>query len=320
MIMIYDSKEKAKLIKKIKVVSVSDDNYSQHLGVMLYSLFEHHINYNNKIDVFVIDGGISEENKIKIEDIGKEFITPIKFLKIDKKIYQNFKISHHLNHSIYYRISIPELLNSSTKKIIYVDCDLIFKEDISKLWEIDISECFMAAVEDPKFNRYIDLQMPINSKYFNTGVMLINLEKWRKNNISEKVRKFIKNNSEKIILWDQDGFNAILYNKWKELPPKWNQQTIMFEIGADETNFSKKEFMEAIKNPSIIHYTTSSKPWQYTNEHPLKNEYYKYLKKTPWRKYSPPDRNFNNILKRIAKKLLPKKMIDFLRRIKNRLK
>ncbi len=62
------------------------------------------------------------------------------------------------------------------------------------------------------------------------------------------------------MFWDQDGLNAILYNKWKELPPKWNQQVTMFKIGADETNFSKKEFIEALENPSIIHCTTSSKP------------------------------------------------------------
>jgi len=315
MITIYDSKKKAKLKRKIKIISSADDNYAQHLGVMLYSLFINHLS-DKMLDVYIIDGGISPANKYKLEGIGEEFNTLIKFLKINKKIYQNFKISHHINHSTYYRISIPELLNSSIKKIIYLDCDLIFKEDISKLWEIDISEYFIAAVEAPKFNRHNDLQMPINSKYFNAGVMLINLGKWRQYNISEKVRNFIINNSEKIINLDQDALNAILYNKWKEIPLKWNQPTNIFEIDENETNFSKEEFMEAIENPSIIHYTTSSKPWHYVNEHPLKNEYYKYLKKTPWRKYSPPDKNFNNILKRIAKKLLPKKMIDFLRRIK----
>lgn len=318
MIMIYDSKKKVKLIKEIKIISVADDNYTQHLGVMLYSLFKNHLS-DEKLDVYIIDGGVSPENKYKLEGIGKEFNTPLKFLKIDKKIYQNFKISHHLTHSTYYRISIPELLDPSIKRVIYLDCDLIFKEDISKLWEVNISEYFMAAVENPKFNRYADLQMPINSKYFNSGVMLMNLEKCRQYDISSKVLKFIENNLNKIILWDQDGLNAILCNKWKELPPKWNQQTIMFEIDINETNFNKEEFMEAIINPSIIHYTTSSKPWHYMNEHPLKNEYYKYLKKTPWRKYSPPDRNFNNMLKKIAKELLPKEVIDFLRRIKNRL-
>ena len=318
MITIYDSKEKAKLRKKIEIISSADDNYAQHLGVMLYSLFINHLR-DEKLNVYIIDGGISPENKYKLEVIGKGFNTQIIFLKIDKKTFQNYKTSHHISHPTYYRISIPELLDSSIKKVIYLDCDLIFKEDISKLWEIGISKYFIAAVENPKFNRYIDLQMPINSKYFNSGIMLLNLEKCRQYDISSKVLKFIENNLDKIILWDQDALNAILYNKWKELPPKWNQQTIMFEIDKSETNFNKEEFMEAIENPSIVHYTTSSKPWHYMNEHPLKNEYYKYLKRTPWRKYSPPDKNFNNILKRIAKELLPKEVIDFLRRIKNRL-
>jgi len=312
--MIYDSKEKARLIKKIKIISVSDDNYSQHLGVMLYSLFKNYLS-DEKLDVYIIDGGIFSENKYKIEDIGREFNIPITFLKISKKIYQNFKISHHINSSTYYRISIPEIIDSSIKKVIYLDCDLIIREDISKLWYTDISEYFLAAVENPNFNRYADLKIPVNSKYFNAGVMLINLEKWRQYNISTQVIEFIKNNSEKIVLWDQDGLNAILYNKWKKLHPKWNQQTIMFELVASETNFREEEFNEAIKNPSIIHYSTSSKPWHYMNEHPLKSEYYKYLRKTPWKKYLPPDKNISNTSKKIIKKILPNSMVNLIRNI-----
>lgn len=314
MVMIHDFRKKAKLTEKINIISASDDNYSQHLGVMLYSLFKNHLG-DKKIDVYIIDGDISSENKYKLEGIGKRFNVIISFLEINTEIYREFKISHHFTPATYYRISIPELLDSSIKKVIYLDCDLIVKEDISKLWNIDISKYFIAAVETSKFNRHTDLQMPINSRYFNSGVMLINLEKWRQYNIGEKVRNFIINNSEKLINLDQDALNAILYNKWKELPLKWNQPTNIFEIEKNETNFSKKDFDEAIKNPSIIHYTTSSKPWHYMNEHPLKKEYYEYLKKTPWKKYSPPDRNVINILKKSAKKILPNFMINFIRPI-----
>jgi len=300
-------------MEKIKIVSATDDNYAQHLGVMLCSLFEN--SNNNNFDIYIIDDCISEENKNRLHNIITNSNANLFFLKVDKEKYNNFKISYHFSHVIYYRISIPELLETSVKKAIYLDCDLIVKDDISNLWNINISDYFIAAAENPKFKRYADLKMPINSKYFNSGVMLINLEKWRQCNISDQVLKFIKNNLDKIVLWDQDALNAILYNKWKELPPKWNQQTIMFEIDVSETNFTKEEFTEAIENPSIIHYTTSSKPWHYMNEHPLKNEYYKYLKKTPWRRFVPLDKNFINILKKISKKILPKFMINFIRPI-----
>ncbi len=298
----------------INIVCVTDNNYAQHLGVMLCSIFEHQ-KCDNELNIYVIDGGISEKNKSRLEDIGKRHNATITFLEIDKTIYKNFKISYHINHTVYYRISIPEILDSSIKKVIYLDCDLIIKEDISKLWYTDISEYFIAAVENPKFNRHVNLKIPVNSKYFNTGVMLINLEKWRQYNISIQVIEFIKNNLEKIVLWDQDGLNAILYNKWKELHPKWNQQTIMFELAASKT-FRNEEFYETIKNPSIIHYTTSSKPWHYMNEHPLKSEYYKYIRKTPWKKYSPPDKNISNISKKIIKKILPNSMVNLIRNIK----
>ena len=81
----------------------------------------------------------------------------------------------------------------------------------------------------------------------------------------------------------------------------------------NKMNFKYQEYLESNKNPSIIHYTGSSKPWQYLNKHPLKNEYYKYLKRTCWKKYIPKDKNIKNVSKMFVKKYFPTKAIAVLK-------
>ncbi|MFC3886623.1 glycosyltransferase family 8 protein [Bacillus songklensis] len=97
--------------------------------------------------------------------------------------------------------------------------------------------------------------------------MLINLQKWRENDIPVQVIQYTKDNPAKIDYMDQDALNAILHDKWLELDPKWNYTT---------------ECMERlhIDNPAIIHFTSAKKPWN--SEHPFKQEYLKYLNSSLW--------------------------------------
>ncbi|NLL62104.1 MAG: glycosyltransferase family 8 protein [Candidatus Atribacteria bacterium] len=316
--------------EKINIVAVTDDNYAQHLGVMLYSLLENfRMNAHRNLDIYIIEDSISKSNKINLKRIIEQSGANAIFKTIDNSKYEGFKVLGNHVLACYYRISIPEILTDSIKKAIYLDCDLIVKEDISKLWNIDISEYFLAAVEDLNYRLPDMLGLPAGSKYFNSGVLLLNLERWRDHCISDKAREWIKNNPDKVNYVDQDGLNAILFNRWKELSLSWNVQSSMFIRRLYELRCTKAEYMEARKNPSILHFTTYPKPWHFTNNHPLKKEYYKYLKKTPWKHYSPPDRNFPNFfkkiyyysnIKRIALKVLPEGVIKIIRKLKNTVK
>ncbi len=289
-------------MSKIQIVAACDDNYVQHLGVMLCSLLEN-TKQSKDIDINIIDGGILENNRELIfQFIREKYQVDISYLDIDNMIYDKFPISAHFTHTIYYRISIPSLFDNSVDKVIYLDSDMIIKDDISKLWEINISNYYLAAVEALSFTeRYADLQMPENSLYFCSGVLVINLQQWRKYNITDKVINFIENNQDKLICWDQDSLNSIICNNWLPLSLKWNQQHYFFQKRFYEEYLTREDFIEAIKNPSIIHYTSSYKPWNYINYHPYKQEYYNYLSLTPWRNFNP---KFNFYIdgKRIIKK------------------
>lgn len=266
----------------IHIVSVVDDNFTQHLGVMMISLLE---NTNGSDVIFhVLNDGLSQTHEKKLNEIVYKYNARIKFYFIDRKDFQDFGL-RDMSHVAYYKAIIPSVLDDSISQVIFLDCDVVVKDDIKKLWDKNIKYYHLAAVQDLGFDWYNLLGIPQNALCFNSGVMLINLEKWRNEGTTEKVLNFIKENSNRMKLHDQDAFNAVLYNSWYQLHPKWNQQSIFFKKKTNH-GFHQADFNCSIAEPSIIHYTGISKPWHYFNNHPFKQEYHRYIKLSPWNDFS----------------------------------
>lgn len=276
--------------EKIYIVTACDDQYIQPLCVMLCSLLEN-TSYSSDIDINIIDGGISDENINQLNNfIENNYNLKINYLTIDESLYQNFPLNYHLAPVTYYRISIPSLFNESIKKILYLDTDMVILDDVKKIWDYDISEYYAASVEVVGFdqeNRYDELYMPQKSLYFCAGILLINLDIWKANKIAEKTIQFIHDNSERLSMMDQDALNSILCGKWLPLPLNWNQLTSFFDTQIYNRFRERNDFLQAVNNPAIVHYTGSYKPWHYGNNHPYRHEYFKYLRLTPWRDVKP---------------------------------
>ncbi|MBD0381569.1 glycosyltransferase family 8 protein [Paenibacillus sedimenti] len=255
-------------MSSIHIVTATNDTYAKHLGVMLNSLLINKAD-NSDMQISIIDSNISRRNKLNLRRIVDGFNEKVSFLTVDPSLFDGFKTKKYLSKETYCRIIIPDLLDKSIKKALYLDCDLIVKNDISKLWKTNIDQYHLAAVEKAKLESSVkpSLGIPTDSKYFNAGVLLMNLEKWRNQETSSKVLQYIKENPEKIKHCSQDPLNAILYNKWFMLDPKWNYTTKHLKV------------MPGIK-PSIIHYTGRKKPEN--QGHPLQKEYQKYLRMTLW--------------------------------------
>jgi lipopolysaccharide biosynthesis glycosyltransferase len=253
-------------LETIHIVTSTNDHYAQYLAVMLNSLLENKIS-ENPINIYIIDGGnLSSHNKLKLEKSLQRFNVNPQFLIVDDSLYNGCIINRYYSMEMFCRISIPDLLDKEIQKALYLDCDLIIKEDITCLWETNIDDFFIAAVYDPNDLRIEKLLIPKEHGYFNSGVLLINLKKWRENDISNKVLQFIKENPSKLLYPDQDALNVILHDKWLKLDDKWNVRA----------NRLKKTNIK----PAIIHYTGKNKPWN--GNPPGRKAFFKYLKKTLW--------------------------------------
>jgi len=257
----------------IYIATATNNKYAEHLAVMLNSLLENKAS-KNPIKIYVIGSDISEQNQSLLAKTVGKFKAKIRFKPIDPTLYEDFMklvsragAQKHLTKETYYRIAIPDLFKEKVHKVIYLDSDMIVKEDITQLWNLNIDQYFLGAIEDSfvKDSRNKVLDLPRESKYFNAGVLLINLKKWREERVKNKIIDFIKNNSSKIKFCSQDPLNAIFHDKWLPIDLKWNFQTYHL------TYPNLKNI-----NPAIIHYTGRKKPWK--TEHLLKDEYFKYRK------------------------------------------
>ena len=283
----------------INVCFSTDNNYIQHLGVAIASILKN-TKTKKKIDFYILnDGSLLNKNKKKLKTLEnlKENVK-INFLSIDGENFKEFYLlkDSHFSYATYYRYSIPSLLNKISK-IIYLDCDLIFQDDIEKLYETPLEDNYIAAVKDilQKENR---LRLNLND-YFNAGVLLIDLDKLRKNNIEKILIETTKKYDNKLRWQDQDVINIVFENRIKPLELCWNFQYFYDDL---ESDFDFEELRFVKKNPKIIHFVGHVKPWDTYSLRPNAEKYFKYLKYTPWKNFC-----YVHIIKSFFKSLLDKK-------------
>ncbi len=294
-----------KMEKYLDIGCLSNDAYAQHLGVTLYSLLEN-CSCPEKIKINVVDMGITGANKKKLNWIAKKFNSRINYLKPKPDLLNGIEISKRFGKETYYRFSLIE--TAKTSKLLSIDSDMIVKGDIAELFNLKFKDNVLFAVKDldlPLRNR-LKLGIKADTPYFNSGLLFIDLKKWKKQKLTEKALKWIKENADKTEFADQDGLNMALVGKWREIHPSWNMLTKIFYYDyplpfVHNHNRQALETYKRIKQPKIIHYTGFLKPWFFFDPVPMKKEYLNYLKKTPWDGYKFPDLSAKAFLERAGK-------------------
>jgi lipopolysaccharide biosynthesis glycosyltransferase len=244
---------------------------------MLCSLLEH--NRVSHIHLFHDAAAIGELPKLK--SFVAKYGSDITFYEIALERLQNLRVDGHVSIATYYRLMSPLILPAKIEKVLYLDSDIIVRHSLSELWEIDLKDWALAAVDDlwPTTEGFLAhmeiLGLPPNVRYFNAGVLLINLNYWRQNKVCERATAFVRENPGKIDFHDQDALNVILARCWIPLPGIWNCQDLATG--------------RPVPDVAIVHFVGPGKPWHWSwqsKEHPFKKDYHQYRRKTPWRRYT----------------------------------
>jgi lipopolysaccharide biosynthesis glycosyltransferase len=196
---------------------------------------------------------------------------------------------------------MTQFLDPDMDKVLYLDSDLIVLDDIGDLWDTDISRYYLGAVLDPYSDNHINLGFREDEKCFNAGVLLVNLRKWREANVVPTFVRYVEENSAILRYHDQCTLNAVFHGQVLLLPYRWNFAARNADLPASALGMTKEQFLELRAHPSIVHYTTSVKPWLYVLEPHYKSLYYEYLALTPWRGFTPPDRTPRTVLERLLR-------------------
>ena len=273
--------------KTMNIVIVSDDNYVQHAGVMLTSLFE--TNSEHHFRVFLLTDGISDENKDRINRLCGAYGNLIEIHIPEKELFDNGGIdikslnSGIWNPMIYYKLFIPRILPDDVDRCLFLDVDMVVADDISPLYNADLNPGnVIAAVEDviSCLQRKEALGMDISQPYINSGVMVCDVDLWRRLENEKPIFDFVKEWSDRIIN-EQDVIAVYFGGRIKLLPLRWNM------VGCNYLRqrfvFPKyySELTEARRHPAIHHFCTLIQPWYADSPHPYRKLYLDYLKKYP---------------------------------------
>lgn len=264
-----------------------NDAYAQHCAVLLASLFE-----NNKDSVFhvhIFSFALNEKSKEKLDIVTESYGQT---LSIDVIKMPSFELpnlnAHYISAETYIRLFVPQYLDGYIDKILYLDVDMVVVGSVKELFEIDLENNLLGAIMDsPMEGRNERLYIPNEYGYFNAGLLLINLKRWREQDFTSKCIDFIHRNAKLIVQHDQDVLNALAFKQWKRIAFKWNMLNTFFLHPPKIYSALVKEVIDSKKDVRIAHFTGSVKPWTAWTRHPYSKEYYKYIQYTPWKGYKP---------------------------------
>lgn len=263
-----------------------NDSYSPSCGVMMISICEN--NRDAKINFHILQNDISEKNKSKLEKIAEKYSQKITFYTVNDETLTDCPLgrAHFGVLSAYYRILLPLIVTPSIGKILYLDCDMVCVGSLKELFETDIEHYALAAIPAANMHDisyYNRLEYDMADGYFNSGVLLINLKYWHKNNVTNRLLGYIEKNRDKLIFFDQDALNYVLRKEKKFVSIKYNVNAAFYLKDPLIGREYWQDMMESRVNPVIIHYTGSAKPWNYECTHPMRQEFWRYAKLSPWK-------------------------------------
>jgi lipopolysaccharide biosynthesis glycosyltransferase len=189
------------------------------------------------------------------------------------------------------KLLIPDLLAGRYCKILYLDADLVIGNDVSALFRLDMGERAVAAVpagrtwhgvkdaeRDKALDHFRDLGMTPPYRYFNSGVLLVDTQSWRRQDLTRRTLDFLTRKGEICQLPDEDALNGVLDGDLIELSPIWNASPGWQQLAAQPES-----------RPAIVHYAGPFKPWKrfmkgkgLLQDRKAYRLYRSFVRDTPW--------------------------------------
>ncbi|MCD8318026.1 MAG: glycosyltransferase family 8 protein [Paraprevotella sp.] len=268
----------------IKVALCTDTYYMMACGPCVVSIFEHH--RKTPCHIYVITKELPQEDVDGLKYIAARYGVQLTLKTIDSDFIQGLKVNERFRESVYYRFLLPNLFPEE-KKMLYLDCDTLVNGSLRELWETDIDGYACAVVEDQEADD-ITLKNRIgvyDTTYFNSGVLLINMDYWRIYHVARRLVDFIREHPSACLFPYQDALNAVLHDEMKYLPYGYNYQDLWYTCDYQWLRLHASKFKEVErwkKNPVVVYFAGGNKPWQKDCSHPFAKYYLECLSKTPW--------------------------------------
>ena len=261
----------------INIAFTIDAKYTPHLEALIKSICY----YNQKVNFYVLHNDIPQEwfegIQSKLEKIGHHLFS----IHISDDVFKNYKTLDHISSSSsYYRLMIPNLIHQD--RVLYLDADIIVNGSLSEFYYSDLNGAPVGVIKDYGLGEYFPftyLDKSVSTKYFNSGVLLIDCVQWREKGIVDTLLKTAEEYAEQVLYGDQCILNMVLREKAKYYGLANNVQVQYIEAIKQQYGTNKVELETP---PRIIHYAAKHKPWDNQNPELFEREKYWFFRHLDW--------------------------------------
>ncbi len=268
-------------VTPVVVVCAADSAYAMALAVMLQSISAH-VDPARRVDVYIIDCGLSLVDRARIDGQQRPNLCfhwrPSKRSKdIDDTPWG------HVSGATYDRLLIEQYLPADTALALWLDCDLLVLDDITVLFNQPLLGSTLWAVRDPFVHcvsspfgvcRWRELDLASHAPYFNAGVMLIDMARWRSSAVATRALQYIRQHGKHVFFYDQEALNAVAAEHWQPLDDRWNYSANPFHAIQQDLGGGE---------PAILHFAGRIKPWIVPNLGVTQDRFFEQLDNTLWR-------------------------------------
>jgi lipopolysaccharide biosynthesis glycosyltransferase len=267
---------------RLHVAYAVDETYAAHAAVSIASLLD--TNRNHDVSILVVHDGLAEDTRTRLRRVVESrAATAIRFEDAAARV-ATLPTFARFPAAIYMRFLVPDLVGPGVERVLYLDADTIVRVDLADLWNVDLGRACVGAVTDfgAMAHQRERLDLGQGGAFFNNGVLLFDVPKWRLSNTTERLLAFLARRGPELLMPDQDAFNLVVAKEICRLPPKWNVQRPIFLDGHRELEMSPGEQKSLMRRPGILHFSHDPKPWQPTDRHPWGYLYRRIRARTPF--------------------------------------
>lgn len=279
------------------IVLAADEAYAMPLATALRSIAESN-SRSWPLEIHILQQAITEPTRKRIADSLPKGSTDIHWHTIDLSSFANqYSTLPHISKMTYARLLLPQFIPEHCKRVLYLDSDILVVEDLDRLWSADLEGAVVGAVTDSFYDfakaaRPGAVRGPSVKRYFNAGVLLVDVAKWRDERVSERALEYL-DRFPTTPYSDQDALNFVCDGHWRDLSWNWNFQC--------DPSQAKPCTALGVKF-SIVHFVANRKPWEPANLSPNAGFYDSFRSRTRFART--PRMRLWEALKRIGYRIL----------------
>lgn len=272
----------------LEVLFCADPGYYRHAAVAAVSLAENNRRSRINIHVLTFHEDQAAEGLLTKSLVPYDHVT-LAFRYVSESRLDRAFVDRHLTKETYMRFLAPEVFPLKVHRVLYLDCDLVVLDDLRPLWDMDLHGRAIAAAPDYPGDRpettskhLASLGLDAGHTYVNAGVLVLDLDRWRRDRLSDRLFAYAEQQGAALTYHDQDAINAVLRDDIHLVDCRWNLQARMYQLDRRSSPSEFEATRHARRRPAILHYTTGHKPWLFRSGSAQKRHYFRYLDKTAW--------------------------------------